>query len=409
MWAGWHELSGSAWREAWRGRGDNPLLSRWRLGAGRTIGRRPWWRRSPGLMLICAALSAGATYILVLLLRDYFTVQHSAVASHAFMLGLLKSGVVVVVWAGLAMSLVWLLARLYGVAVFALALLGQGRATDGALRDEALMSSAISDEQVVLAVVLHAWRMLGAPVLALGACGAVVYGLALMEPTGWAVWAATETATPVAGPRALLLAILYFIVTVLGACAGTACLVLLLTVLGRGLGPFAPGIGAAQVVLVQAALTLIVVGGGTKAEEWSVVHQTNYIAVIAALIVCCVLIWLAHQLPLLRMAAVYTALVLVALVTEMAWYANGRVSSVVFNYGYLESSALWHILYFPLALPVTIDFPLGTTLARGAGAVMEAESGLADSGIYFLLQCLLACVFALLARAAVRRYRRGQP
>ena len=86
-------------------------------------------------MALGALISAGATYLLVLLLLDFLSVRDSAVASRAFTLGLLRDGVRIVAWAGLGLSLAWLLGRIYSVSYFALALLGprgpQGRRNAG--------------------------------------------------------------------------------------------------------------------------------------------------------------------------------------------------------------------------------------------------------------------------------------
>jgi hypothetical protein len=415
MRAGLSGLSGSVWCEAWRGRGDNPLLMRWRLGAGRAASRQPWWRRNPGLMLSCAALSAGATYILALLLGDYFSVQLSAVGSHAFMLGLLKSGVAVVAWAGLGMSLMWLLARLYAVAAFALALLGQGRVKDGALRDEALVSSAITDEQVVLAVVLYAWRMLSAPVLALSACAAVVYGLALMEPGVQEIHTtATAAAQSVSVPAvpwwlALLLAATFFELIVVGAYTGAACLALLLTVLGRGVGPLAPSLGAAQTVFVQALLAIATVASTADGMDDTGTHAPEAAVAGVALLLCATLAWLAYSLRPLRTAAAYAPLMLIVLELGLAALTGGsNAGALPYGMGIFPDTYSYST-FIAAVVPAQSCFSLGKALAQGGAATSTVFGDFASCGIYILLQCLLTCVFALLARAAVRRYRGGQP
>lgn len=414
MRAGWTKLGG-AWREAWRGRGDNPLLKRWRLEAQRQQAKKPWWRRSPGLMLLCAMLSAGATYILALLLRDFFTVQNSAVGSRAFMLGLLKSGAAVVAWAGLAMGLVWLLARVYTVAVFALALLGQGRAKDGALRDEALISSAISDEQVVLAAVLCAWRLVTAPVLALSACAAVVYGLALMEPGLAEVQAVATNAGAQSGPipaaqwwLALLLATLYLVVTVVGAYTGAACLALLLAVLGRGMGPLAPSLGAAQIILWHAWLAIATVAASASGGGKPIQQIHDWAVVGTAVLLAATLVWLAHCLRPARAIAAYAPLLAVLLAFSIAVLTGGPEPGALQGGAIIVPYAYAFLTFIAVAIPIMNGFHLGTALAQGAAAISAVPGYLFACCLCILAQCLLMFVFALLARAAVRRYRGGQ-
>jgi hypothetical protein len=398
MRAGWDQLGGRAWREAWRGRADNPLLKRWRLGAGRALQRQPWWGRNPALLLLSAAVSAGATYLLLLLLHDFFIVRHSAVASRAFMLGLVQSGVTILAWAGLGMSLAWLLGRVYNLAVFALALLGQGRSQDGALRDAALQSSALSDEQVVLAAVWHAWRMVSAPVLALCASMAVVYGLALAQPGAAAL-----------GWEALLLAALFFAVTVAGAYTGAACLVLLLTVLGRGLGPLAPGIGAAQIALLQALLAVTAAASAVHGSEEILPGVPQAAVAGAGLLLCATLAWLAHCLRPLRAAAVYVPVVLLALDFSLVAWTLAPDPSAISGLAGVFPEAWIDLIFITALVPAPGCFQLGSALGQQAAAVGDTGAYLLQSCLSLAAQCLLAMVLALLARSAVRRYRGGQP
>lgn len=437
MHSGRDQLGGGVWAEAWRGRADNPLLARWRLGAGRALELKPWWGRNPLLLLLCAAVSACATYLLLLLLRDYFIVRHSAVASRAFMLGLLQSGVVLLAWTGLAMSALWLLGRLYNVAVFALSLLGQGRPQAGALQDEALQSSALRDEQVVLAAVLHAWRSVTAPLLALCACAAVVYGLALAQPASpgqaaasalqagamattqaaasealQAAMSAAAEASDVAAAAwwvALVLAALFFVVTLLGAYAGAACLVLLLIILGRGLGPLAPSIGAAQIVLWQGGMAVAALFSRNTGGPGLDLGPSESASAVVALVLGVTLAWLAQCLKPLRIAGAYAPLVLIALETALCAMAAASSPYAVPDGAMICLQAWLYLSLCAAVLPIRASYHLSTALVLGGGATGGAMDFAVYGGLYILVQCLLACVLALLARSAVRRFRGGQP
>ncbi len=248
-----------AWREAWSLRGDNPLPKLWRAAEARRARRRSWWQAPTGADAARAGASAVATYLLWLVLQEFLSVRHSAVASVAFAHGLALAGVQIFIVALAAFCLCWLLSRVYAMTYFTLALLGRERRKDFAGLDEAVLASGISDEQVVLAVVLHAWRMIIAPLLAFSACSAALYCIWLVAPTAMALDQSSTAPGPAPFGQALLLALELLVLQTSGSLAGTALLALILLMLGRGTGPFAPTFGGVSMVLLQCLLAFAMV------------------------------------------------------------------------------------------------------------------------------------------------------
>jgi hypothetical protein len=252
-------------------------------------------------------------------------------------------------------------------------------------------------------------------VLALGASAAVVYGLALMEPgvrtvVATAAAAAQSISVPsVPGWLALLLAAVFFEIIVIGAYAGAACLVLLLTVLGRGVGPLAPSIGAAQIVFVQAFLAIATVGSMADGFDDTHMHAPEAAIAVVTLLLCATLAWLAFSLRPLRTAVAYAPLVLIVLELGLAALAGGSNTGLLQGGMGIISDAFSYLTFIAAVVPAQSGFSLGQALAQGSAATHTYWHDFTSSGIYILTQCLLACVFALLARSAVRRYRGGQP
>jgi hypothetical protein len=263
--------------------------------------------------------------------------------------------------------------------------------------------------------VVHAWRMLGAPVLALSACAAVVYGLALAEPgvrvTQATAAAAAESISMPAIPwwLALLLAALFFEVAVVSIYTGAACLVLLLTVLGRGAGSLAPSLGAIQIVLWQTFTAITIAAAAAGSPQGTDAAYPELAVAGVALVLCTSVVWLAHWLPSLRTAAAHAPLVLIALDFGLAGLVAlpGTISTAG-GPGVLPSAWVY-LAFIASVLPAPSCAIFGKALEHGAAAAGAIFDGLSDVCIYLLLQCLLICVFALLARSAVRRYRGGQP
>jgi hypothetical protein len=201
----------------------------------------------------------------------------------------------------------------------------------------------------------------------------------------------------------------FFEVIVIGAYAGAACLVLLLSVLGRGVGALAPSLGAAQIVLVQASLAIgAVVSAVDGSQE---IRATIPVAAVfgAELLLCATLAWLAHRLRLLRIAAAYAPLVLIALDIGLAALALKPDPAAVTGAAGVFPEAWVDLIFITAVIPAAGCFSLGKTLTEASATTVTLYSDLGSAALFILTQCLLICVFALLARNAVRRYRGGRP
>ena len=205
--------------------------------------------------------------------------------------------------------------------------------------DDALLSSAVSNEGIVLGALRHCWRMLSGPVLALSAAGAATYGLLVAAPAAWWV--------------ALLLAVLFGALTLAGGYAGAACLTLLLLMLGRGQGPLAPSFGAAQIVLLQAALAVAVVLSSANVVEGDDEHVATWAVLVIGLVLCATLSWLAHRVPVLSAIAAYAPLALVLLLLVLL--------SLIVSYSAADLGAgLAAFAYAWILLPFVAVVPAGT-------------------------------------------------
>jgi hypothetical protein len=397
-----------AWREAWATRHDNPLPKLWRLAEARQTQRRPWWQRNPGLMLWGLALSAVATYLLWLVLGEFLGVRHSAVASLAFAHGMCLAGVQIFTTAAGAFCLCWLLSRIYSLAYFTLALLGRTRRRDSAGLDEPVLASSISDEQIVLAVVLHAWRMVRAPLLAFNVCAAALYCIWLNVPSAMAQ-GINNSISPTPLALALLLGLELVLLQTIGAMAGTALLSLILVMLGRATGPFAPTFGAVSQVLWQGLLALAMATSTLSFEDEQGQHPGWWIVltgVVLAVAWVSFFFWLAHRSSGLRTACAHSLFVFLfvqALLQFWASLAGSDMQAFASSMSYFTGISLLLLSMPPAAGLHHLGGVFGG-LYSGAKEFLEL---LSDAGLLMALQALLCIPLSLLAREAVRRFRGG--
>lgn len=392
----------AAWREAWLARRDNPLPRIWQLGQARGEQRRAWWRQSPGLMWLNLAVSAAVTYLLLLLIRQFLALHESALATQSYALGLLRAGTLVLSCGEMLLGGCWLLVRLYACAYLALSLLGRTRRKGSAVLDDALLASTLSNEQVVLGLVLHAWRLLLPPVLVLNIANAAAYFIWLASPLSQG---AKSQLSPLPWTQALVLALAYLLWQTILAIAGAGLLMLLLLMLGRGAGPAAPALGAAGQVVLQ--LWLWVVFIQTEASFGTGVLQytywyTGFLALLLALAGFILAAWMAHRISTLRHIVAFT---LPAIVLILAAVVARNVLDPVGYPGFIGVVLYrggWQMLSLCVAPAGSLSYWVlidGLLLSR----IAVAPPAVASCVLYALL-CL---PLALLARDAVRLHRGG--
>jgi hypothetical protein len=397
----------TAWREAWLARRDNPLPRLWRLGQARAEQRRAWWRHAPGLTLLGVGVSAAVTYLLLLIIRQFLALHQSALATHSYALGLLRAGTLVLACGAMLLGGCWLLMRLYACAHLALSLLGRTRRKGSAVLDDALLASALSNEQVVLGLVLHAWRMLLPPALVLNIANAVVYFVWNAWPTGGdELWRGDRPIpwTPEPWNSALSTALAFLLFQMLAAMVGVTLLMLLLLMLGRGVGPLAPATGAATLIMLQLGLVTAVSDYRFPLSE--IANYPNltmsslwYVLALGLLIL---FYWLAHRSYILRNLCAHSLLIYAALLTGLfVWSSLTGVKHPEFS-DFIVSITGW------LAVSLSL-LPAGESclsLASAGVSVWLPTLALFGTAIT-LLQLMLCLPLAQLARDAVRLHRGG--
>lgn len=414
----------AGWREAWACCRDNPLLRLWVVGDARRDQRRAWWRQSPGLFLLALGVCAAVTYLLVLLIMQFLALRPSALATQDYSLSLLRAGTLVLAWGALALGAGWMLSRLYTCAHLVLGLLGARRRKEHAGLDEALRASGISDEQVVLSVVLHAWRLLLAPVLVLNVANACVYYFMATVPRG--LNAAQHQPPLVPWDHALLLAVAFTLWQTLAATVGAGTLMLLLLMLGRGASPLAPVFGAASLVLLQLPLMGSMVTDASLSPvdqesigQWalqlglgaplgpaalrSISWGLSALAWAGACACFYLFFWAMHRVNCLRRVIAHSLLLFLAL--QFLWCLWDPLTRL-YN----------PVLTMPLILAQTWQAAGLSLIPAGAFCGYCMQAGALDPILNIapsiaaitLLQLVLCLPLAQLARDAVRRYRRGE-
>lgn len=396
----------AAWREAWQSRRDNPLPRLWRLGQARVEQRRAWWRHAPGLTLLGVAVSAAVTYLLALILRQFLALHHSALATHSYALGLLRAGTLMLACGAMVLGGGWLLSRLYACAHLALSLLGKSGRKGSERLDDALLASALSNEQVVLGLVLHAWRMLLPPALVLNIANAAAYCIWNAWPTGGdELWRGDIPIpwTPELWTSALGSAMAFMLFQMLAAMVGMTLLMLLLLILGRGAGPLAPAMGAASLVVLQLGLVTVVsdyrfpVSEIAENPSWSLL-----IPFALALGLMSYFIWVAHRSPVLRLLCAHSLLVFAAPLTGIfIWCSFTGAKHPAFS-DFVVNLTAW------LAVSLSL-LPAGEScLSLASAGVSVWLPTLALFGVAITLLQLMLCIpLAMLARDAVRLHRGG--
>ena len=167
------------WAQALRTLRANPLPALWQAADARRTAAQPWWRRSPGLMLLAAALSAFAIWAMGMLAYDAIRLAGSSVYTRAYALGNLRSASVLLMGAAGTLCYLWLLARLYRAAVLALGLLERERPKDpGQSVDDLLAVTPLSEQEILVGLTLRGLRLLVVPLAVLSL---MVGGLMLLS------------------------------------------------------------------------------------------------------------------------------------------------------------------------------------------------------------------------------------
>jgi hypothetical protein len=411
----------AAWREAWRARCDNPLPRLWRLGGSRQEQRRAWWRQAPGLTLLGLAVSAAVTYLLVLIIRQFLALHTSALATTSYALGILRAGTLMLACGAMVLSGGWLLSRLYACAHLALSLLSRSQRKHSENLDDALLASALSNEQVVLGLVLHAWRMLLPPALVLNIANAAAYFIWVALPPS--ADNAQALITQIPWWETLLIALAFLLIQSLAALIGAALLMLLLLMLGRGAGPLAPATGAATLVMLQLGLWIALLVIIPRLDLSDVEYASwlyNGLALVLAYGLFIGYFWVAHRKRLLRNATAHTLLLFVALLAAMMAKGAHIAPHYFAFFGLLTYLAGWLALCLSL-LPAggsslimvvagSVEPNLGYSLlaiVKNAG-YMAPMLAMAPLGAAVTLFQLMLCIqLAQLARDAVRLHRGG--
>lgn len=247
------------WAHALRTLRANPLPALWRAADERRIAGQPWWRRSPGLMLVTAAVSAVVTCALGMLAYDAVRLSGSSVYTRAYALGNLRSASVLLLGAAGALCYLWLLARLYRAAVLALGLLERERPKDpGQSVDDLLAVTPLSEQEILVGLTLRGLRLLVVPLAVLSL---MIGGLMLLSGGQSAMpfydgGQILKTWGPAAGiGAALLLSVQQMISGVLAACI----VIMLCATLGLAVrAGMLPYMGATMQVMMQLGLAVAV-------------------------------------------------------------------------------------------------------------------------------------------------------
>lgn len=250
------------WADSWSSRADNPLLSYWASQDLTARSMLPWYRRSPGLLL--AALVLSFAVCAALLLTE--SIQQGSLPGSLDSLvrgeRIMQLQISIFLLGLHLLALLWLASAYGAAAALALGFLEpQPRQVLRRSLDDLLAVSALTEQQLLLGLLLYSLRRLALPLLLVVGSGALLcyfgqdtFGISL------ASWELTQAETVAVGPLLLV-----GIGTLLSAFGGCLCLLLLFVSLSLSAGPSAlPQSGAwlqAQTQLWLVPLALVSLAG----------------------------------------------------------------------------------------------------------------------------------------------------
>ncbi|MCC7477172.1 hypothetical protein IT575_01830 [bacterium] len=250
------------WADSWSSRADNPLLSYWASQDLTARSMLPWYRRSPGLLL--AALVLSCAVCAALLLTE--SIQQGSLPGSLDSLvrgeRIMQLQISIFLLGLHLLALLWLASAFGAAAALALGFLEpQPRQVLRRSLDDLLAVSALTEQQLLLGLLLYSLRRLALPLLLVVGSGALLcyfgqdtFGISL------ASWELTQAETVAVGPLLLV-----GIGTLLSAFGGCLCLLLLFVSLSLSAGPSAlPQSGAwlqAQTQLWLVPLALVSLAG----------------------------------------------------------------------------------------------------------------------------------------------------
>jgi hypothetical protein len=215
------------WREALRGWRDNPLYEYWDNQERASYSRSPWYQRNPGLLFGGVLLSAVLSWLLWQMLAEVYKFPAGSYARAGFAGDLLNLAGLLTIAALFVLGSFWLLATYYYCARLALGFLEpQPRTTLRRNLDDLLAVSKLSEQDLLLGLMLHCLRRIQLPLIALTLSTAA--GAWLLAYTQVVSLPELER-TP--SLDALLLLAMTLCVYVLG-CLGTLCSLLALVSFG---------------------------------------------------------------------------------------------------------------------------------------------------------------------------------
>ena len=413
-------MANSGWGAAWRARAGNPLPRLWRVTARRRAEGKPWWGRSPGLLLSGALISALTAWLLWLALADFLSVRHSAVASRAAALGYLGAGTAVLLAGALALCLFWLLGRVYSAAHLSLSLLAEGKPGSGETLDRLVGASGLSDREIVLGLLMYTWRLLAPPLIAVSALEALLCAVAVLTDAAtrapaWLIEGVLLSATALCAAQ------------LAGSLAASLAAALLLMVLGRGLrAPLVPALGAAGVVVAQ----LAVLTYGSLIADWGAPSDTGtdrtiaWLCQLGGLVITVLCAWAALHWRAVRSAV----LLLLPTLVVLTMLLGGGLGEAIWPWQSVAQTAFiensHELLPLRIAAPqfavLCTNDPYSWHLVMGSypgpDAAESAERGHLDLAgrnphEHRVLGCSVSQLAAApwLRRCPVRRWREGLP
>lgn len=384
------------WGVALRGRRENPLLVYWQAQERVRLARQPWYLRNTALLLSTAASSALACYVLPIMQQELYPLGTGLLRSQAA-LQLFRAGALLVALLALLLLLVQLLSVYFYGARLALGFLEpQGRGQLRRSLDDLLAVSPLSEQELLLGLLLHVLRRAWLPLLTLSAWLSVTF----------AVWyddiilsiSFTEYGSGVSEPSWVLLPVIAVGAFLGGLLGLTNSLLLFVSISLYPRATLLPSTGAFMQTLSQGLLILLsplvaIIGIDLSDPAFYAAPEMLHYGALFCLLLLFLSLYLARRWGFMR-AVLGHSLAAPLLILLVPIYTVGVMTGDSLAPGNLLalSSVLMLQLFSPLPL-----WPL--LLWLGA----EPVTGAVLCAVILLLQLLCLPVLAGLARDAIQR------
>lgn len=381
-------VSAGSWAAAWRGWRDNPIAESYARSRQQREEALPWYRRSPGLLVLGALLALGVTAGNGWLLAD--SLQYAGPGARPFIAANASLGIGITLAAALLFCLCWLAAASYRAYSFSLGFLERSpRRRFRMSLDDMLAVTSLTEQELLVGALRFGLAQLAWP-LGLAALCAALFAVRMLPG------AVAESG--------LALVLVWFLLFSGGLLANAALLLIGLAVSICEQAGLWPGIGAAGLVLMQpliaGGMVLAAQGRGFAAGAQGTDLVIRFASGGILLLLAGLLLYLARRLEWLRRGLSGGFFLL--LLAPYAVLAGGLVISAEFD----SPESLLVTMLDPLRLLVSLDPLLLSVFFEGDSSITMAETLAAPFGqwlLYLPLRLLLAAAAAEFARDAIRR------